>query len=48
MSFSSHSGVASHVPLMNFPIHVRIVVLAVKMSLNTKPIIDIVKTCMVF
>jgi hypothetical protein len=48
MSVSSHSGDVSHVPLMIFPIHVRIVVLAVKMSLSTKPIIDIVKTCMVF
>ena len=44
MSFSSHSGDVSHVPLMIFPIHVKIVVLVVQMSLYTKPIIDIVKT----
>ena len=44
MSFPSHSGDVSHIPLMVFPIHVRIIVLAVEMRLNTKPIIDIVKT----
>ena len=43
MSFPSHSGDVSHVPLMIFPIHVIIIVLAVKMRLYTKPIIDIVK-----